>query len=195
MRRREQCRPFPFRGKSNRYDSGAGEQRALIGGECVLHHSAPIFLDARSPPASSPGAGRAGRATVSAIGSAGTAARYALGGIRVLNGALGLVAPAVIIRRLGDRSPQDNAAAYYGVRLFGVRTIVLGADLFLLRGRELEGALRSAVLIHGSDTSTVLSLWRRRQLAPELARPLALISGLNTALAVTAFLSRRRAGA
>jgi hypothetical protein len=131
---------------------------------------------------------------VSAIASAGTAARYALGGIRVLNGALGLVAPAVIIRRLGDRAPATNAAAYYGIRLFGVRTIVLGADLFLLRGRELEGALRSAVLIHGSDTSTVLSLWRRRQLPPDLARPLALISGLNTALAVTAFLSRRRTG-
>ena len=82
---------------------------------------------------------------MSAIASTGTAARYALGGIRVLNGTLGLLAPAVIIRRFGDRNPQANPAAFYGVRLFGVRTIVLGADLLLLRGRELDGALRSAV--------------------------------------------------
>ena len=76
------------------------------------------------------------------------AARYALGGIRILNGALGLLTPAVIIRRFGDKNPERNAAALYGLRLFGVRTIVLGADLFLLRRRELDGAIRSAVLIH-----------------------------------------------
>jgi hypothetical protein len=100
--------------------------------------------------------------------------------------------PAVIIRRLGGRDPGD-AAAIYGLRLFGVRTVVLGADLFRLRKRELRAALRSAVLIHGSDTATVLSLWRNKQLSPERARPLALISGANTALAVTAFLASRRA--
>ena len=129
---------------------------------------------------------------MSAIASTGTAARYALGAIRVVNGTLGLLAPAVIIRRFGDRDPQANPAAFYGVRLFGVRTIVLGADLLLLRNRELDGALRSAVLIHGSDTATVWSLQRRQQLSPERARPLLLISGLNTLLALTAFLARRR---
>jgi hypothetical protein len=129
---------------------------------------------------------------VSSTATTGTAARYALGSIRVLNGALGLLAPTLIIRRFGDAHPETNAAALYGVRLFGVRTIVLGADLFLLRKRELDGALRSAVLIHASDTATVLSLRRNQQLSPERARPLALISGLNTLLAVTAYLSRRR---
>lgn len=131
---------------------------------------------------------------MSAIARTGTAARYALGTIRVVNGTLGLVAPAVIIRRFGDQDPQANAAAFYGVRLFGVRTIVLGIDLLLLRKRELDGALRSAVLIHGSDTATVWSLQRRKQLSPERARPLLLISGLNTVLALTAFLARRRSG-
>jgi hypothetical protein len=129
---------------------------------------------------------------VAPTATSGTAARYALGGIRVLNGTLGLLAPALIIRRFGDEHPETNAAALYGVRLFGVRTIVLGADLFLLRKRELDGALRSAVLIHASDTATVLSLRRKKLLSPERARPLALISGLNTVLAVTAYLSRRR---
>ena len=127
-----------------------------------------------------------------ASGKLGTGARYTLGAIRVVNGALGLLMPAVIIRRLGGNDPQGDAAAIYGLRLFGVRTIVLGADLFLLRKRALRGALRSAVLIHGSDTATVLSLWRNKQLSPERARPLALISGANTALAVTAFLASRR---
>ncbi|MCU1667636.1 MAG: hypothetical protein JWP40_563 [Blastococcus sp.] len=129
---------------------------------------------------------------MSAIGTAGTAARYTLGSIRVLNGALGLIAPTVIIRRFGDQHPESNAAAIYGLRLFGARTIVLGADLFLLRNRELDGALRSAILIHGSDTATVLALRRNKQLSPERARPLALISGLNTVLAITAYLGRRR---
>lgn len=129
---------------------------------------------------------------MAAIETAGSAARYALGAIRVVNGALGLIAPAVIIRRFGDKNPDRNPAAVYGLRLFGVRTIVLGVDLFLLRKRELEGALRSAVLIHGSDTATVVSLRRNGQLTPDRANPLIAISGLNTLLALTAFLIRRR---
>jgi hypothetical protein len=120
--------------------------------------------------------------------------RYALGGIRVVNGTIGLLAPAVIQKRLGDQAADRNAAAIYGLRLFGVRTVVIGADLFLLRGEALSHAVRSAPLIHASDTATVLMLRRSKQLAPELARPLALISGVNTLLAVTAFLTHRRSG-
>jgi hypothetical protein len=121
-----------------------------------------------------------------------TVCRYALGGIRLLNGALGLLAPGVIIRRFGDRRPESNPAALYGLRLFGIRTVLLGADLFLLRDAELDRALRSAVVIHASDTVTVLSLWRRRQLPPAKAKPLALISGINTVLASTAALASTR---
>ncbi len=124
----------------------------------------------------------------------GTVTRYALGGIRIVNGAVGLLAPAVIQRRLGDTATHRNAAAIYGLRLFGVRTVLLGADLIRLRGDALRSAVRSAPLIHASDTATVLLLQRNGQLAPELARPLALISGLNTALAVTSFLTDRRSG-
>jgi hypothetical protein len=50
------------------------------------------------------------------------------------------------------------------------------------------------VIIHASDTATVLTLRRRKVLSPELARPLTLISGVNTALAVIAFLTHRRSG-
>jgi hypothetical protein len=128
---------------------------------------------------------------VPALGTVGTVSRYALGGIRILNGALGLLAPAVIQKRLGDPAVDRNAAAVYGLRLFGVRTIVLGADLIRLRGEALGHAVRSAPLIHASDTATVLALKQNKQLAPELARPLVLISGLNTALAVTAYVAQR----
>lgn len=129
---------------------------------------------------------------MSAIGTVTTVARYALGVIRFVNGALGLLAPAVIIRRLGDDDPAKNAAAIYGLRLFGIRTVLIGADLIRLRGRDLDRALRAAPLIHASDTATVLALQQGRQLSPELARPLLLISGTNTALALLAFLGSRR---
>jgi hypothetical protein len=128
------------------------------------------------------------------LGTVATATRYALGGIRIVNGAIGLVAPAVIQKRLGDTAPASNPAAIYGLRLFGVRTVVIGADLLRLRGDALTHAVRSAPLIHASDTLTVLTLLRKKQLAPELARPLALISGVNTLLAVTAFVTHRRSG-
>lgn len=122
----------------------------------------------------------------------GETARYALGAIRLVNGLLGLLAPAVIVRRLGDDDPAASPAATYGLRLFGIRNVVLGADLVRRRGPVPDRAVRAAPLIHASDTATVLALLRSGQLSPERARPLLLISATNTALALTAFLSSRR---
>jgi len=129
---------------------------------------------------------------VPAIEILGKSARYALGGIRILAGGTGLLAPAMIITRFGDVDPSANPAAIYGLRLFGIRTVLIGADLIRLRGRDLDRALWAAPLIHASDTATVLALQHNKQLSPERARPLALISGLNTALAVTAYLAARK---
>jgi hypothetical protein len=129
---------------------------------------------------------------VSAIATVGNAARFALGGVRVIVGTMGLLAPAMIINRFGDSNPAGNTAAVYGLRLFGVRTVVIGADLLRPHGAVVDRALRVAPLIHASDTVTVLSLVRSKQLSPERARPLLLISGLNTGLAVTAYLASRR---
>jgi len=135
--------------------------------------------------------GRRGTA-VPVIETLGKTARYALGGVRIVAGATGLLAPAMIISRFGEGNPRDNPAAIYGLRLFGVRTVLIGVDLIRLRGPELDRALRAAPIIHASDTATVLTLQRNKQLSPEHARPLALISGLNTVLAVTAYLASRR---
>lgn len=126
------------------------------------------------------------------IETLGKTARIALGAVRIAAGATGLLAPAMIISRFGEGDPSANPAAIYGLRLFGIRTILIGADLFRLHGHDLDHALRVAPLIHASDTATVLALQRNKQLSPERARPLALISGLNTVLAVTAYLTSRR---
>ena len=129
---------------------------------------------------------------MSAIGTLGATARIALGGVRIVAGTTGLLAPAMIISRFGDSNPSANPAAIYGLRLFGIRTVLLGADLMRLRGRDLDRALWAAPIIHATDTATVLTLQRNKQLSPERARPLALLSGLNTVLAVTAYLAARR---
>jgi hypothetical protein len=98
----------------------------------------------------------------------------------------------MIISRFGDANPTANPAAIYGLRLFGIRTVLIGADLIRLRGRDLDRALAVAPIVHASDTATVLALQRNKQLSPEHARPLALLSGLNTVLAVTAYLAARK---
>jgi hypothetical protein len=129
---------------------------------------------------------------VAAIDTVGKTARIALGGVRLIAGTTGLLAPGMIISRFGGGNPAANPAAIYGLRLFGIRTVLIGADLFRLHGDELDRALRAAPIIHASDTATVLALLGNKQLSPDRARPLALISGLNTVLAVTAYLASRR---
>ena len=58
---------------------------------------------------------------MSAIGTLGTTARIALGGVRIVAGTTGLLAPAMIISRFGDSNPSANPAAIYGLRLFGLQ--------------------------------------------------------------------------
>jgi hypothetical protein len=121
---------------------------------------------------------------------AGDAARLALAGIRIVNGGLALVAPGVIIRRFGEEPARDNAAVY-GLRMFGVRTVVLGVDLIVLTGDSLRRALRQAVIIHGTDTAAVTLLGLSGRVRPGTAIPLTVISAANTALAITAYCTFR----
>ncbi|MBO0807905.1 MAG: hypothetical protein J2P32_06325 [Actinobacteria bacterium] len=118
-------------------------------------------------------------------------ARYSLAAIRIVNGLLAFVAPSLIIKRFGE-DPDKDAAAIYGLRLFGVRTVLIGADLISQRGEPLEHSLKQAVLIHASDTLTAAALGTSKRIRPQLAVPLTLISALNTALAVTAWRQVRR---
>jgi uncharacterized protein YjeT (DUF2065 family) len=118
-------------------------------------------------------------------------ARYALAAIRIVNGLLAFVAPSLIIKRFGE-NPAKDAAAIYGLRLFGVRTVLIGADLITQRGEPLEHSIKQAVLIHASDTLTAATLGTSKRIRPQMAVPLTLISALNTALAVAAWVHVRQ---
>lgn len=106
-----------------------------------------------------------------------------LGAVRLTTGTLGLFAPEILAKRFGDRA-EDNAAAIYAFRLFGVRTIILGAELFLLKGEGLDRAVRLAPIIHGSDTIAALIASRQSQVSKASGRSLVAISATNTVLAL-----------
>ena len=120
----------------------------------------------------------------------GRVARYALAGIRIVNGSVALIAPSVIIRRFGE-SPADDSAAVYGLRMFGIRTVVIGADLLTLTDAPLRRALGQAIIIHATDTATAASLGLSGRVRRPWAITLTLISAANTGLAVTAYLADR----
>jgi len=63
----------------------------------------------------------------------GTAARKTLAVIRIANGAAGLLAPEKLLGRLGVDTAVDRAGTY-PFRMFGIRTVLIGLDLLLLRG-------------------------------------------------------------
>ncbi len=120
----------------------------------------------------------------------GRAARYALAGIRIINGSVALVAPSVIIRRFGE-SPADDNAAVYGLRMFGIRTVVLGVDLLDLEDAPLRRALGQAIIIHASDTAAAAALGLSGRVRRPWAIAITSISAANTGLAVTAYLAER----
>ena len=119
----------------------------------------------------------------------GLGALRALAAIRLVNGVLGLFAPGVLVRRLGG-DPRRQPVALYPFRMFGVRTVVVGSDLLLLRGTELERVVRQAVAIHACDTASALLGGVRREVPPRTAVMTTAISAVNTALAVAALRGR-----
>jgi hypothetical protein len=112
-------------------------------------------------------------------------ARLVLGAIRLVNGATALVAPGSAGRRLGVE-PGQAGGATYPLRLFGVRTVVLGADL--LRGR---GTTPADVAIHATDTVAAVLGGVRKELPRGTATLLTCLSAGNTVLA---YLARERPG-
>jgi hypothetical protein len=112
-------------------------------------------------------------------------ARIALAVIRLVNGALALLAPATLARRTGV-DPSRNGAALYALRLFGIRTVIIGAELLLLRDDQLRRALRQAIAIHLSDTLAAATAGRRGYLPRRSARTATAISAVNTGLSVVA---------
>jgi hypothetical protein len=112
-------------------------------------------------------------------------ARVALAGIRVVNGAVGLAWPLVFARRFADQ-PGAGAPAVYPLRMFGVRTVMIGFDL-LLRDSEVRAhSLRVAPLIHASDMVAAVAAGWSGQLPRRTATIAAGISAVNLGLAIAA---------
>jgi len=108
-------------------------------------------------------------------------ARIALATIRLVNGALALLAPEVMLRRLGA-DPRTNQVAVYPLRMFGIRTVVLGAGLLVGGSAQHRG--RVGVVIHAANSASAITAGLRRQLPPRVAAVAAGISVTNTALAL-----------
>ena len=112
-------------------------------------------------------------------------ARITLSVIRLFNGIAALFAPAALLRRLGV-DPEANRAAIYALRMFGVRTVLIGAQLLLRNAGLRAHSLRVAPVIHLLDAAAAMVAGAQGQLPRRAATTAALISTINTILAVVA---------
>lgn len=114
-----------------------------------------------------------------------TVPRKLLAGIRIVNGTAGLLAPELLLGRLGADLTRDRSGIY-PFRMFGIRTILIGADLLVLHGEQRRRATRLAILIHASDTAAAAIAGLRGDLPRKAAAVTTMISAGNTVLAVLA---------
>src|SRR4051812_10291035 len=118
-----------------------------------------------------------------------------LGGIRLVNGAAALLTPGLVARRLGV-DPDANPAPIYPLRMFGVRTVVIGVDLLMPTENDKRlRAMQTGIVIHASDTLAAALGGLRGQLAPPTSAILTGISAVNTTLAILGSCQPRRAKA
>jgi len=95
------------------------------------------------------------------------------------------VVPVDVAVALAQRALLRNPAPVYPLRMFGVRTVVLGAELRLpLKQDDRMRAMRIGILIHASDTLAAGLGGIRGQLPRRTAALLTGVSAVNTALAV-----------
>jgi len=121
----------------------------------------------------------------------GDYSRVALAVIRLVNGTAALFIPRLLARQLGV-DPDANPAVIYSLRLFGIRTIIIGAELLMPDGQVRRHAVRLAPLVHGSDAMTAWLTVLEHQLPARSAKTAAVISTTNTILALLAQLSKVR---
>jgi hypothetical protein len=112
-------------------------------------------------------------------------ARIALACIRLFNGLAALLAPHILLRGL-QLDPEKNPGASYAFRLFGVRTVILGAELLRGDAAVRERSLRLGVFIHASDTIAAVLAGASGQIPAPAAARVALLSAVNTCLALYA---------
>jgi hypothetical protein len=113
------------------------------------------------------------------------AARVLLACIRLFNGLAALLAPHMLAQRLGIDA-ENNPAAVYMMRMFGIRTVLIGADLLLEKGERRKEALRLGIVVHASDTLAAYLAAKTGKLPGNMGRTIVAISTFNTALALYA---------
>jgi hypothetical protein len=113
----------------------------------------------------------------------------ALAAIMLTNGTLALVAPRWLARRLGVE-PEAQPATLYVLRMFGIRTVLVAADLCLEPDRRRR-ALREGVLMHSTDAAAALVAAGLGRLPVRAGLMAAAISTVNTALSLAGARRRR----
>ncbi|WP_225810556.1 hypothetical protein [Streptomyces spinosus] len=114
-----------------------------------------------------------------------TAARRSLAVIRLVNGATALLTPRVMARRLGADPGQP--ALVYVLRMFGVRTVVIGARLLCPADPDaLDRELRTGTFLHASDALAAACAGREGLLSRRMAAAATAISTVNVALTLVA---------
>jgi len=111
-------------------------------------------------------------------------ARVLLACIRLLNGGLALLAPGFLARQIGV-DPDANPGILYVFRMFGIRTVLIGAELVMAPSDRRDEAVKRAVVIHASDTLAAFLAAMSKNF-PTSSRTIVGISALNTLLAVFA---------
>lgn len=112
-----------------------------------------------------------------------TIARGLLASIRLVNGAVGLLAPQLITRQLGTAT-GSTPGTHYVLRMFGVRTMLIAIDLMRPAGQVRDHAIRVAPIIHASDAIAATLAARTGRLPTRAARSIVAISSVNTVLAL-----------
>jgi hypothetical protein len=113
----------------------------------------------------------------------GNPARILLAAVRLTMGSAGLLAPGLVIRRL-DIDPDRQPGMRYPLRMFGIRTVLIAADLLQPIGPTRWHAELMAPVIHGTDTVSAALAWRRGDLPSRAGGLATAISAVNLALAV-----------
>jgi hypothetical protein len=112
-----------------------------------------------------------------------TSARLVLASIRLLNGSIALCLPGLITRQL-RAAPEEQPAAQYALRMFGIRTILLAIDLFRPAGPVRDRAIRMAPIIHATDTIAATLAARSRTIPAGAGKGIITISAINTLLSL-----------
>jgi hypothetical protein len=112
----------------------------------------------------------------------------ALAAIMLTNGSLALLAPRWLMGTLGVRA-ETQPAAIYALRMFGIRTVLVAADL-CLEPRRRRRALREGILMHSTDATAALVAAALGELPVRQGLMAAGISAVNLTLCLVG--SRRR---